>query len=236
MDRYAALARNAIAALFAAGCLPALFGCVAHAAQGRLPGPVPGPPTGWIQGMFGLAELDDISIDPAAGLQPDELDSGTVPFVGAAWQVPLRGDGVRVGYEAGAFLGGRTDTQRKDLSGGGQIIVLDQELLLFDVFAGLSVIAHPSESVRLYFGVGPTFQYADVDTDLADAMNQPVRVDGSGFGLGIYARAGIDVRAGKELDVGLGVRWLDATIDVGRELGDLEYETVQVLLTFTTGF
>ncbi len=229
-------ARGAWRAGAVAALVAGLGACAAPGApQGGLRGLEPEPARGWVQGIFALADVGDTGFDPQPGLVEDELRLGTVPYVGAAWQVPLNDAAVRVGWEAGGMFGWRTDSRTED-QGNGLILVVDDEFLVLEGFAGLLVSAQAGELVRLYAAAGPSVNYAQVDTELLDATMQPREVDGSGWGLGWYARTGVEVQATPDLAVGVGARFVDSTIDLGRDLGDLDYDALQILLTFTATF
>ncbi len=55
----------------------------------------------------------------------------------------------------------------------------------------------------------------------------------SGFGLGVYARTGLEFAVSPNSLVGFGVRWSDATVDLGGDDGDLDVRGVQLAVTFS---
>ena len=59
---------------------------------------------------------------------------------------------------------------------------------------------------------------------------------GTGFGVGWYARTGIEYLLNPGMMMGIGARWSDSRVDLGSELGDLELDGTQVFLTVTKGF
>ena len=58
----------------------------------------------------------------------------------------------------------------------------------------------------------------------------------NGLGLGYYTRAGIELQFRPGTMVGIGVRWVDSSVDLGSKLEKMDIEAFQLALTVTTGF
>jgi hypothetical protein len=87
--------------------------------------------------------------------------------------------------------------------------------------------------MRLYVGGGPMMEWCWYHQD---SINAFASGDGSGFGVGWYARTGIEFNVSRNSMVGLGVRWSDVKMDVSGNLGDLKVDGFLVMLTLTQGF
>ena len=191
------------------------------------------------QGMIGVAFHDRVvrtgGADPAVGGTPSDLEH--VPFLGGAWQEAYGGGRIDWGLEAGGTLGFRNGngTVRSNLSGSD--VDVDVELLLFDVFGGPFLSTHLGHSARVYASAGPLLQWATYAQDGYDSVAmETIDSKGTGLGLGIYTRAGIEFIAANNVIVGLGVRWLDSEVALNDNLGDLEVQGTQVMFTISNGF
>ncbi len=70
----------------------------------------------------------------------------------------------------------------------------------------------------------------------ADYEDEIIRHSESAFGVGVYGRAGAEIRLVDRSFLGLGVRWVATELDFDQPIGDLDVEGWQGFLTFTVGF
>ena len=79
---------------------------------------------------------------------------------------------------------------------------------------------------------GPLLQWANYDSeDSVFGFDD----DGSGFGAGWYARAGLEFAVSRSTLIGFSVRWSESSVDLGGNLDDLEIEGLQGLFTVSQG-
>lgn len=187
-----------------------------------------------VQGLIGFVDIDDDALQ--LEVDGDEvLDGGgaSMPTLGAAVQLPGVGRGaVTAGWEWGGTVSFESDFGTVSTGNGGLLVVSDNDYLLVDVFGGAYVNAALGEAWRLYGGAGPLFQYGSVDLEYIDESDELIDVGGDGFGLGVYARAGIE-RLVDSTHFGVGVRWVSSTIEPGSGIEELEIEGWQFLITAT---
>lgn len=188
-----------------------------------------------ITGMIGLSELEVTGdLDPALG-DVDEVDDESIPMIGALVQQPLAGRRLRLGLEGGFTLGWENDVQAVVVDSGSVLVAAENDFLLVDLFVGAFADLSLGERLRLYAGAGPLLQWASIDVEWNDTLAGDVSVDESGFGGGYYARTGFEFALGSGLSLGLGVRYLDSSVDPGGDIDDVEFEEFQYVLTATRG-
>lgn len=150
---------------------------------------------------------------------------------------PMRGERLKLGFEGGFTLGWQGDTGFVSVGNGTVVVVSDNDLFVMDVFVGAFAELFLGEKIRVYGGAGPLLQFGAVDMEFFDESdNSYVDISESGFGGGIYTRAGIELELSRGTFVGFGVRWLDSSVSLGSKLGNLDFQGVQAALTVTTGF
>ncbi len=189
-----------------------------------------------VQGVFGVMEFNDAtqgSSDPP-GIEVDSSDL-SLPVLGGVFQQALRGDSLQLGVEGGFTFGFR-GTHSTVLLPNSIVIVADNDVLLSDLFGGLYLNKYIGKSLRLYGGAGPLLQYGRVDVEYIDKFGVPQGVKGSGWGVGLYARAGLEVELGRGTYVGVGVRWIDSHVNMSGPLEDLDYEAVQYMVTVSRSY
>jgi hypothetical protein len=152
------------------------------------------------------------------------------PFFGGGGQWVLGGGALDYGVEAGAAFSMWAEAEAIIAGGGGALIAVDVDLFLLDFYGGGFASVFLGRNLRLFAAAGPLLQLA-----FHDQSGDDFDEDGTGAGLGWYTRGGLDVILPSGLMVGLGVRWTDARVDVGSDLGDLELDGIQVYLSATTG-
>lgn len=189
------------------------------------------------QGMIGVGFYDEVSRQGGANpsVPGSNSDLETIPSAGASWQHVFGTEKIDWGLEGGGTLGFRTGNGRVYTAGG--VADVDTDLFLFDIFGG-PFISHPLGSrTRVYLGAGPLVQIATFEQEGYDAaMMEPIEQEGTGFGVGYYARAGAEFVTGHTVVIGLGVRWLDSEVSLDDSLGRLEVSGLQVLLTLSSGY
>ena len=200
-----------------------------YRSPGTLTHMAPGQTTA--QGMIGAGFYSGIDRDggtnpPATG----DNDIEQAPTLGGAFQHAMWGDKIDFGLEVGGTLGFRSGGGFVSTGGGGLVVAVDIDMFLFDIFGGPFVNIPVGEKARLYGGAGPLLQFANWKQ-----TGEGVDDESSGFGTGFYARTGFEFELTRSMLIGIGVRWYDSHVSLGGDLGSLDLQGTQALITFTSG-
>lgn len=200
----------------------------------------PGFPLSWqvgqvlLQGFGGVKYLSDFRLD-GDGSGPIELDDDEVevlPMIGGGAQWKLAGRAFDFGLEGFLSFAGRSDLETFVAGGGGALVAIDVNLLLFEAYGGVFASRFLGERVRLHGGVGPLLSWVSYDPDDDDGGSGD---DADGSGGGAYARAGLEFLLPSGRLAGLGVRWAESSVDLGQELGDLELGDLELFVSYSYG-
>lgn len=206
-----------------------------------VPGETPGSPerfsrpsSGWavgqplLHGFLGVSEMSKVSVDGSGSGQTDgdRGEADEYPVIGGGAQWKLGGQRLDYGLEGLLSFGGRSNAEAFAAGGGGAVVVVDVDLLVFELFGGPFASLMLGDKLRVYGGAGPVLQWANWDQSGPNLDDT-----GSGFGYGTYARAGVELALPSRSLLGLGVRWSDTSVDLGGSLGDLEMDGLQIFLT-----
>jgi hypothetical protein len=183
-----------------------------------------------MQGFFGVSFYDKVSRSggsfPSVDGQRGDLDQ--MPMLGGGGQWKMGGDKIDWGFEGFMSVEGRANAAAFVVGGGGAAVAVDVDLLIIDLYGGPFVSTFLGNKLRLYGSVGPLIGFAFYDQ--SNLSN-----DGTGFGVGGYARTGLEFILGSHMLTGVAVQWAKTRYDMNSSLGDLEVDGFQVMLTFTTG-
>lgn len=203
----------------------------------QAPRTVPGGPAGpassqWrrggavLQGYFGAALLE--TVERTGGSRPPVDGDAELPIIGGGGQWKLAGDRVDFGLEGLLGFGWRSGAGAVAIGGGGAAVAVDIDLLMFELYGGPFASMFLGDGLRAYAGAGPLMQWAHYEETSAFDDG-----DSSGFGVGWYARTGLEFVVGGGSMIGVGARWSDSEVDLDSGLGDLELEGLQIVLTFS---
>jgi len=185
-----------------------------------------------MQGFFGASLFERVEIDTDGPGEVDgdrgELDE--LPVIGGGGQWRLGGERLDLGLEGLMSLAWRGDAEAFVVGGGGAAVAVDVDVFVFELFGGPFASVFLGEKLRLYGAAGPLMQWADYSQS-----GNGLGDDGSGFGVGWYARTGLEFALPSRTWLGFGARWSDSSIDLGGSLGDLELEGLQLALTVSRG-
>lgn len=188
-----------------------------------------------LQGFLG-ANLYQ-TVERSGGSSPDvdgsDEEASELPVIGGGGQWKLGGERIDFGLEAMFSLSGRANATAFAAGGGGAAIAVDVDMLLFEVYGGPVANLFLGDDARVYVSAGPLMQWADFTQE-----NDSAGIDdtGAGFGTGLYARTGIEFRMSEDSMIGLGCRWSESSVDLDNDLGTLDLDGFQVVLTVTEGF
>ena len=203
--------------------------------------PTPPPPTSrpvWmpgqplLQGFLGVSYFENVSVEDSGSgeIDGDKGDLDQLPLIGGGGQWKLAGQRVDFGIEGMFSFGWRGNAEAFVVGGGGAAVAVDVDLMLFELYGGPFVSMFLGDKTRLYGAAGPVMQWADYDQSGGGTSES-----GSGFGSGLYARAGIEFMLPSRTLIGFGARWSDTTVDLDNGLGDLEIDGLQLMLTVSRG-
>jgi len=151
-----------------------------------------------------------------------------VTLVGVAVQKPFFGEKSQVGIETGGLFNWKSETRALAASGGGGgtiAVSADIDQFIFDYFFGGYVSLRPIKWFRLYAGAGPLLIYGSRDFEETDpATSQVETTSDSGFGVGVYGRAGFDIIITEKFIIGAGVRGIQTGLSFDDTAGNVDVE------------
>lgn len=163
-----------------------------------------------------------------------DLQGGDYYFsiFGADVQKPLGGGSFKYGMETGAFFSIDSDVRRFSASsgsGGGSVAVaVDVNSFMFDYFFGGYLGFEPAKWLRLNVGAGPLLIWASREIKPEASIPEEISANyESGFGAGLYARAGIDIFFTEQFGINAGARINETTLSFKDTAGKVDIEGLQ---------
>ncbi len=193
-----------------------------------------------VQALLGAVRFDNLKFNIEDSATPEEANYSTLPQLGGAWySVPI-GERFQFGLETSLLLGFRAVKLNYLYAGGGGLYVnLSSSFWMFDLAGGAyaNLYLDPGQNVRLYAGCGPLMMYASYRTekDFSDGSDDKTETD-SAFGIGMYARAGLEFRVYDKGMVGVGARGTWSNVDFSDAGGHSDLTGIAGFVTFTAGF
>ena len=184
-----------------------------------------------LQGFVGYTSFEKVEADgDTSTIDGDRGDLDQLPLIGGGAQWKFGGRRFDFGLEGLLSFAGSANAAAVSVGGSGTVVAVSVDLLLFDLYGGAFASVFLGDKLRLYGAAGPLLQWAEWDQS-GNALDD----NGSGFGVGTYARTGFEFVLPSHVLVGLGVRWSDSSVDLGGDLGDLDIEGFQGLFTVSRG-
>ena len=196
-----------------------------------------------VSGLLGAVQYDHLKLNPEDANSADsiEVDMALLPQVGGAWHTLPKGDRFQYGLEATFLLGFRFDKINYAYLGGeGAYVSLSTSMWMFDLAGGAyaSLFLTESEKLRVYVGGGPQMIFSSYRTERD--YNNEITPDNndteSAFGLGLYARTGVEFRVHRKGMLGMGVRANWASVDFSDVGGSSDLTGLGLYASYTAGF
>ncbi|VGO17869.1 hypothetical protein PDESU_06471 [Pontiella desulfatans] len=193
-----------------------------------------------VQALLGAVKYDDLKFE-VEGSEDIKVDVSTLPQLGGAWTTLPRGERFQYGLECTFLLGFKFDQiNHLYLGGSGAYISLSTSMWMFDFSGGAyaSLFLDKGSKIRIYAGGGPLMAYADYrsEQDYEDAGTPTVSSSESAFGLGLYARTGVEIRLHHKGMLGVGVRGNWSNMDFTEIGGSTDLSGFAGFITYTAGF
>jgi hypothetical protein len=184
-----------------------------------------------LQGFFGVTSFDQVQTqDGSTSVDGDDGDLDQLPLLGGGGQWKIGGERIDAGIEGMFTFAGRANATAFATGSNGAVLVVDADIMLFELYAGPFVNVFLGDKWRVYAAAGPLWQWANYDQN-----DGQVHDTGTGYGFGTYARTGIETMLPSHAWVGFGVRWSKSEVDLGDTFGQLEVEGVQFMITVSAG-
>lgn len=198
-----------------------------------------------VQALLGAIQFESLQFDVPDSETPEEVDVSLLPQLGAAWGTMPIGTRFQYGLECSFLLGFRfDDLNYLYLGGGGAYASISTSMWMFDLAGGpyANLFLDKKQKVRLYIAGGPQMVYADYRSDTKYPENGPPPQDDvdetaseSAFGIGLYARAGFEIRIYEKGMLGLGVRGTWSSVDFSDVGGSTDLAGAAAFVSFTAG-
>ena len=196
-----------------------------------------------VQGLIGATfwDADEMTFRQAGRGAVAESDLSTMPTIGGVWNGRLTEANAGLGWEIGGLVSWITDDADAAAANGVLVVAIDTSLVVTDLFLGLRLDTVIEDRLRLYASAGPVLLYGFADderTEFAATGGRTVIIDDteSAFGVGGYARAGIEYRFGPVDYLGLQVRGMRSELDFDETLGEVEFTGITTAITITRGW
>ena len=223
---------------------PLLLTSVAQAAEDL-------PPT-YLQAFVGAAVFTE---DQMTFVKGSDIDAGdetthdlsTMPFLGFGSQYAFSEQASHFGLDGTILLGWRSHDSSLAAGNGQARVKLDTDLWLVDLAMGIYAQTIFADSWRIYLAAGPMMIFGEyqeeVDDDALDDgnseavdQNPPESSSDSGFGVGGYARVGLEYRLANGAFMGLCMRGITTNLKFDAALDDSGLSGVQGFLTYSQSF
>lgn len=159
-------------------------------------------------------------------LEEDDFD---IPIFGVDAQKALGGGTFKYGFETGVLFSIDSDVRTfaaSSGSGGGKVAVsVDVNSFLVDYFAGGYLSFEPAKWLRLNVGAGPLLIWSQWETEPeASTADEVTYQSDSGLGVGVYARAGLDLFFTEKVGLNIGARISETTLSLKNTTGEVDIE------------
>jgi hypothetical protein len=193
-----------------------------------------------VQALLGAVQFENLKFDVSDSAESAEIDLSLIPQLGGAWGTMPKGNRFQYGLECSFLLGFMVDKINYLSAGGsGLYVSISTSMWMFDLAGGpyANLFLDKNNKLRLYGGVGPLMTYADyqADKDYNDSTPNENSSE-SAFGIGVYARTGIEFRVHERGMLGLGARGTWAHVDVSDVGGSSDLVGIAGFVTYTAGF
>jgi len=196
-----------------------------------------------VQVLIGAAEYDEQSLtfnnQTSGGTTSEDLS--TMPVVGLIGQYPLSFGRTEVGVEGSALFGWRSRRTSIVSNLNQTHIRIEASFWMLDISGGVYVSRLLGERWRSYAAIGPTMLFADYSEDRT-AEPDPLPAEDAAdngtteFGVGGYARLGLEYQVTPDGYVGVCVRGVASNLEFDRPATGAEVSGVQGFVTFSRWF
>ncbi len=206
------------------------------------------PALSYFQGLVGAAWFDEDKLtvaDPSLG-DPNMVSSddlSTLPCLGVAAQFALAPTPSHIGIDTSLLFGWHSDDTSIAARNGQARVEIDSDLWLLDVAIGLYAQTILGDRWRLYGAAGPMLLYGEYsgDTTEEDLTVTPTTKteqssDETAFGVGGYARLGLEYLVAPNAFVGVAVRGIATTLEFDDAVEDGGLTSIQGFVTFTRAY
>lgn len=190
-----------------------------------------------IQALLGGVKYDDLVFQSTDSTDTSTIDISTIPQLGGAWATRPKGDKFQFGLETTFLLGFRLDeVNYAYLGGNGAQVNISTSLWMIDFSGGGYVNVPLGSKLRLYGAAGPLLMIADYrsDREYTDSTPNNSQSD-TVFGLGLYARTGLELQVHRHGHLGAGLRMNWSNADFSEVGGESELSGVAAFITYTAG-
>jgi hypothetical protein len=179
-------------------------------------------------------EQRNVDLD-SSGDRVSEVDDATTPVIGGVFMQPLGGDRLAYGLEGGLSFAWDGNIDAVVVGSGGIAVAGSTDVFVGDLFGGPFVSFDLTPKVRIYGSTGLGLQWASYDLGYDTPLGHQ-HLNGDAFGGEWYVRTGIEFRMSPATWIGLGLRYVDSSIDPGGGVGNVDLHQEQILFTVTNGF
>ncbi len=196
-----------------------------------------------VQVMLGASRYDDLAFEFASREDPDVVaisEFTWVPLLGIGGQLPFRKGDIDMGLEGGVLFGWRSERISAYATNTSISVHIRSSLFLTDLFMGPYASARLGRHSRIYAGIGPLLLFGQYDrksdgnSDTAP-YHEHADETSSAFGVGVYARTGIEFRLPDDSWMGIGLRVFTSDLDFDTVPGTTTLRGIQGMITYTVG-
>ena len=202
------------------------------------------PPT-YVQAFIGAAEFDEdpMTFSKASSDDPDAYttnDLSSMPFLGVGGQYAFSEGNSHFGLDGTILVGWRSRDSSVSAGNGQAEVKLDTDLWLIDLAMGVYAQTIFGQRWRLYVAAGPLMLFGEYseDSEEEDSAATPTEErksssSDSGFGIGGYARVGLEYRLANNAFMGLCVRGVTTNLEFDNALDDSGLSGVQGFISYS---
>jgi hypothetical protein len=169
-------------------------------------------------------------------------DLSTLPFLGFGGQYAFSAEDTHCGIDGTVLFGWRSRSSSVAAGNGQATVKLDTDLWLLDLAVGLYAQTIIAGNWRVYAAAGPMMLFGDYSQDIEDEDEEALADEGqesssdTEFGVGGYARIGLEYRLANQAFMGLCVRGVATNLGFDRALDDSGLNGIQGFLTYSQPF
>lgn len=202
------------------------------------------PPT-YVQAFIGAAEFDEdqMTFSKASSDDPDASttnDLSSMPFLGIGGQYAFSEGNSHFGLDGTILVGWRSRNSSVSAGNGQAEVKLDTNLWLVDLAMGVYAQTIFGQNWRLYVAAGPLMLFGEYSEDSEEENLEVTPTEerkssssDSGFGIGGYARVGLEYRLANNAFMGLCVRGVETNLEFDSALDDGGLSGVQGFITYS---